>query len=110
MPAQSRSDHPKIAVRLQPTDRVHQKTFPAHEDRRDRTFCLAAGRQLPQSLRVKLTSSRWVHRFVIALIVLTALVLALQGLDHLLSRRFETNEQEQQERRTMQKAQWVKTE
>jgi hypothetical protein len=59
---------------------------------------------------VKLTSSRWVNRFVIALIVLTALVFVLQGLDHLLSRRFEAKEQEEQERRTTPRAQWVKAE
>jgi hypothetical protein len=62
---------------------------------------------------VKLTSSRWVNRILVALIILTALVFALQLADHLWSRKYDAEEakqQEEREQRITRTAQWIKAE
>ena len=59
---------------------------------------------------MKLTSSRWVNRILVGLIILTALFFALQFADHLLSRRYDAEEakqREQREQRARQRQSWV---
>ena len=59
---------------------------------------------------MKLTSSRWVNRILVGLFILTALFLALQFADHLLSRRYDAEEakqREQREQRARQRQSWV---
>lgn len=59
---------------------------------------------------MKLTSSRWVNRILVGLIILTALFFALQFADHLLSRKYdaeEANQREEREQRAKQRQSWV---
>ena len=59
---------------------------------------------------MKLTSSRWVNRILVGLIILTALFFALQFADHLLSRRYDAEEakqSEEREQRARQRQSWV---
>ena len=59
---------------------------------------------------MKLTSSRWVNRILVGLIILTALFFALQFADHLLSRRYDAEEakqREEREQRARQRQSWV---
>jgi len=62
---------------------------------------------------MKLTSSRWVNRMLVGLILLTALFFALQFADHLLSRRYDAEEakqREERERKARQRQSWVTAE
>src|SRR5438046_9819927 len=62
---------------------------------------------------MKLTSSRWVNRILVGLIILTALFFALQFADHLLSRRYDAEEakqSEEREQRARQRQSWVRAE
>ena len=59
---------------------------------------------------MKLTSSRWVNRILVGLIILTALFFALQFADHLLSRKYDAEEakqREEREQRARQRHSWV---
>ena len=59
---------------------------------------------------MKLTSSRWVTRILVGLIILTVLFFALQFADHLLSRKYDAEESKQREERekgTRQRQSWV---
>jgi hypothetical protein len=59
---------------------------------------------------MKLTSSRWVNRILVGLIILTVLFFALQFADHLLSRKYdaeESKQREEREKRARQRQSWV---
>jgi hypothetical protein len=59
---------------------------------------------------MKLTSSRWVNRILVGLIILTALFFALQFADYVLSRRYDAEEakqREEREQRARQRQLWV---
>ena len=62
---------------------------------------------------MKLTSSRWVNRILVSLIILTILFFALQFADHLLSRKFDAEEARQHEargQRARQRQSWAMAE
>ena len=59
---------------------------------------------------MKLTSSRWVNRILVGLMIFTAIFFVLQFLDHLLSRKFDAEEarrREDWEQRATQGQSWV---
>ena len=59
---------------------------------------------------MKFTSSRWVNRILVGLIILTALFFALRFADHLLSRKYDAEEakqREEREQRARQRQSWV---
>ena len=59
---------------------------------------------------MKLTSSRWVNRILVGLIILAALFFALQFADHLLSRKFDAEEarrREARDQRHRQRPSWA---
>ncbi len=59
---------------------------------------------------MKLTSSRWVNRILVGLIILTALFFALQFAEHLLSRKYDAEEARQREardQRARQRQSWA---
>jgi hypothetical protein len=59
---------------------------------------------------MKLTSSYWVNRLLVGLIILAALFFALQFADHLFSRKYDAEEarhREEQNQRTKQRKSWV---
>ena len=60
---------------------------------------------------MKFTSSRWVNRILLGLVVLIALFFALQFADHLLSRKYEAEEAKQREERQRRieiKSRWIR--
>ena len=59
---------------------------------------------------MKLTSSPWINRILVGLISLTALLFVLQFADHLLSRKYDADEEkqrEEREQRALQRQSWA---